>query len=268
MDNQVIYAAVSVGGIGAVLGAVLAYAAKVFYVAVDPKVEAIGQALPGVNCGACGYPGCSGYADAVVNGGAGVNLCAPGGADVGAKIAEIMGVSAIASEPMTAYCACQGTKENAKDKLEYYGPKSCSSAVYLSGGHKACDYGCMGFGDCAVSCSFDALYIDQNTGLPVVDKDKCTGCGACLKACPKGVMKLAPKSAAIILACNSRDKGKEVMDVCKVGCIGCKICSLPKTTPSGAIKMNGNLPVIDYVIEDDLQEPKTKCPKGCFIEYK
>lgn len=268
MDNQIIYAAVSVGGIGAVLGAVLAYAAKVFHVAVDPKAEQIVAALPGVNCGACGFAGCTGYADAIVNANAQVNMCAPGGHDVAAKIATIMGVTALVTEPMAAYCACQGTKENAKDKLEYYGPKSCSSAVFLSGGHKACDYGCLGFGDCVESCKFGALYIDQTTGLPVVDREKCTGCGACVKACPKGVMKLMPKSAKVILGCNSKDKGKEVMDVCKVGCIGCKICSLPKTTPSGAIKMNGNLPVIDYLIEDDLQEAKTKCPKGCFVEIK
>lgn len=267
MDTtQIIYAALSIGGIGAILGAVLAFSSKVFHVPVDPKVEKISEILPQANCGACGFPGCSSYAEACAANTTKLNLCAPGGDEVTKKIADILGLEAEASTPMVVVCACQGSKENAKDKFEYSGPKSCSSAVLLSGGHKVCDYGCLGFGDCVTACNFDAIYIDEVTGLPVVDDDKCTGCGACVSACPKDVMKLIPKDAPVYLACNSLAKGKEVMDACKVGCIGCKICSLPKTTPSKAIKMVGNLPVIDYNIEYSLEGAKYKCPKSCFIE--
>lgn len=263
--EQILMALVWVGGIGAAFGAILAYAAKVFAIAVDPKVEKIAGILPQANCGACGYPGCSGYANALVSSGAEINLCSPGGKAVVDQISVILGVEAKSSVAMVAYCACNGTKDNAKNRFEYYGPKSCSSAVFVSGGHKSCDYGCLGFGDCVEACLFGAMGMGEN-GLPFVDDTKCVGCGACVKACPKGVMKMMPKDAKVYLACNSKAKGKEVTDACVVGCIGCKICSLPKTTPSGAIKMNGDLPVVNYDIEDTLTGAKYKCPKGCFID--
>lgn len=265
MESQIITAFISVGLIGAVLGAVLAYASKVFHVPVDPKVKKILEVLPNANCGACGYPGCAGFAEAVVTSGADISLCAPGGQEVLEKIADIMGVEASSSKPMVAYCACNGTRENAADRFIYYGPQKCASAVFISGGHKACDYGCLGFGDCVEACNFDAMHMGKN-GLPVVDDEKCVGCGACVKACPKGVMKMMPKDAKVYLACNSKAKGKEVSDACKVGCIGCRICTLPKTTPSGAIKMEGDLPVINYEIDDDLKAAKFKCPKSCFVD--
>lgn len=265
--SQIIPAAVSIGGVGAVLGAVLAYASKVFYVKVDPKVTEINEILPQANCGACGYPGCTGYAEAVAALKAEVHLCTPGGQEVIDKIAAIMGVEATSAEPMVAYCACNGTKENAKDRFEYYGIKECSSATFISGGHKQCEYGCLGFGDCVDACNFDAIYIDEKTGLPVVIDDKCTGCRACVDACPKDIMKMMPKSADVYLACNSKAKGKEVMDACKVGCIGCKICALPKTTPTGSIKMEGDLPVVSYDNkEEDFSGARQKCPKVCFID--
>ncbi|MBN1967737.1 MAG: RnfABCDGE type electron transport complex subunit B [Candidatus Delongbacteria bacterium] len=266
MDSSIITATVSVGAIGAVLGAVLAYASKVFYVEVDPKITEISEILPQANCGACGYPGCSGYADAVASLKCDINLCTPGGQGVIDKIAKIMGVEASSADPMVAYAACNGTKENAKDRFEYYGVKNCSSAVYISGGHKQCEYGCLGFGDCVEACNFDAIYIDEKSGLPVVDDEKCTGCRACVDACPKGVMKLMPKGSSTFLACNSKAKGKEVSDACSVGCIGCKICSTPKVTPNGSIKMNGDLPEMNYKIEEDYTAVKYKCPKNCFID--
>jgi Na+-translocating ferredoxin:NAD+ oxidoreductase subunit B len=263
--SQIITAFASVGLIGGVLGAVLAYASKVFYVAVDPKVEKISEILPQANCGACGYPGCNGYSDAIVMKGAPVNLCSPGGQTVIDGIAAIMGVASTAGVPMVAYCACNGTKDNAKNRFEYYGPQVCSSAVFASGGHKACDYGCLGFGECVEACPFDAMGMGEN-GLPYVIDEKCVGCGACVRACPKGIMKMMPRGASVYLACSSKAKGKEVTDACSVGCIGCKICSLPKTTPSGAIKMDGDLPVVNYAIEDKLTGAKFKCPKSCFID--
>jgi Na+-translocating ferredoxin:NAD+ oxidoreductase RNF subunit RnfB len=265
MDSQILTAFISIGLIGAVLGAVLAYASKVFHVAVDPKVEKIAEILPQANCGACGFAGCNAYAEAVVEKGAQVTLCTPGGQDVIDQIASIMGVKAEAGVAMVAYCACNGTAENAVNRFEYYGPKSCSAAVFVSGGHKACDYGCLGFGDCVEACPFDAMHMSEN-GLPVVDDEKCVGCKACVKACPKGIMKMMPKGAEVYLACNSKAKGKEVSDACKVGCIGCKICTLPKTTPSGAIKMDGDLPVVNYEIKDSLTGAKFKCPKSCFTD--
>lgn len=263
--GQILPAVLSIGIIGAVLGAVLALASKAFHVAVDPKVDQINEILPQANCGGCGYPGCAAYAEAVAEGKCELNLCAPGGPELVPQIASIMGVEATVSEPMVAYAACAGGKSTGV-KFEYHGPKSCASAVFLSGGQKPCDYGCMGFGDCVDACKFDAIYIDPETELPVVDDEKCVGCEACVLACPKGVMKMMPKKSKVYIACNSQDKGKDVLDVCKVGCIACKICTTPKVTPSKAIKMDGNLPVIDFAVKDELQPAKYKCPKSCFID--
>ena len=265
MFSQILLGSVSIGGIGIVLGIVLAYASKTFYVPVDPKVEAVSEALPQANCGGCGYAGCGSYAEAICKENAAINLCAPGGPDVVDKIAGIMGMETDCAEPVVAYIACQGSSENAVNRFEYFGPESCSAAIFVSGGLKACDYGCLGYGDCVNACNFDALSLDETTGLPVVDRDLCVGCGACTRACPKGVVHMMPRSKNAYIACNSQGKGKAVSDICKAGCIGCKICSLPKTTPSKAVKMNGNLPVIDYSIEDDLKATAEKCPKKCFL---
>ena len=265
MFGEILISSISIGGIGLLLGLVLAYAAKTFYVPVDPKVEAINDVLPQGNCGACGYAGCGSYAEAICKKNIAINLCAPGGADVVVKIAEIMGVEASCADPMVAYIACQGSPDKAVDRFDYLGPASCSSAIFVSGGLKACGYGCMGYGDCVRVCQFDALSIDESTRLPLVDRDLCVACGACARVCPKGVVHIMPKSKNVYVACNSQDKGKSVSELCEAGCIGCKICSLPKTTPSKAVKMNGNLPVIDYSIEDTLIETSEKCPKQCFL---
>ena len=265
MFSQILIGGVSIGGIGIVLGIVLAYAAKTFHVPVDPKVEAVNDVLPQGNCGGCGYAGCGSYAEAVCKENADITLCAPGGADLVEKIADIMGVEASSTEPMAAYIACQGSPDKAVDRFEYLGPMTCSNAIFVSGGLKACNYGCLGYGDCVNACKFDALYLDETTRLPVVDKDLCVGCGACTKVCPRGVVSMMPKSKSAYIACNSQDKGKIVSSFCEAGCIGCKICSLPKTTPSKAVKMKGNLPFIDYSIEDALIETAEKCPKKCFL---
>jgi Na+-translocating ferredoxin:NAD+ oxidoreductase subunit B len=265
MFDQILISSVSIGGIGLILGLILAYASKTFYVPVDPKVEAVNDVLPQGNCGGCGYTGCGKYAEAICKENAPLNLCPPGGADVVEKIAGIMGMEASVAEPMVAYIACQGSPDKAVELFDYLGHETCSAAIFVSGGLKACSYGCMGYGDCVQACTFDALSIDKTTRLPVVDRDLCVACGACIKACPKGVVHLMPKSKNIYVACNSQDKGKAVSNICEAGCIGCKICSLPKTTPSGAVKINCNLPVIDYSIEDTLIETAEKCPTKCFL---
>jgi Na+-translocating ferredoxin:NAD+ oxidoreductase subunit B len=265
MISEILLGGLSIGGIGIVLGTVLAYAAKTFHVPVDPKVEAINDVLPQGNCGGCGYAGCGSYAEAICKDNVAINLCAPGGQAVIDGIANIMGVEASCAEPMVAYIGCQGSPDKAVDRFDYLGPTTCSNAIFVSGGLKACNYGCLGYGDCVNACMFGALYLDESTRLPVVDRDLCVGCEACTKACPKNVVSMMPKSKNVYVACNSRDKGKIVSEFCEAGCIACKICSLPKTTPSGAVKVKGNLPVIDYSIEDDLLITAEKCPKKCFL---
>lgn len=265
MEQLLLPAIISIAGLGAVFGGGLAFASRKFYVEIDPRVEKIIECLPNANCGACGKPGCSGFALALVNGECEVTDCLPGGQDTAQLIAGIMGVEAAVTEPMVAVVKCAGGNKEAKNKYRYFGVETCLAANMVGGGQKACQYGCLGFGDCVDVCSFDALRMGDN-GLPIVDDDKCTGCELCVKACTKGIMQMIPRSAQIYVACSSQDRGKEVKAVCEVGCNGCTLCANPKTSPSGSIKMDGFLPVVDYSIEENLVAAKHKCPTNSFID--
>ncbi len=255
----------ALGSLGLLFGITLAYAAKKFAVHVDPRVEQITDILPHANCGACGYPGCSAYAEAVVSGKAQPTLCTPGGQEVIENISTIMGISVgQTEEPKVAVVQCQGGLAEAKEKFVYDGIEDCRAAELVEGGHKACKYGCLGLGSCVRACPFDAMYMNDN-GLPVVIEDKCTACGICVTTCPRGVMALIPRSQKVFLACVSQDKGKAVKSICKVGCFACKMCALPKVTPSGSIEMEGNLPVIKKIHEDDLFTAFDRCPSKSYV---
>ena len=270
MDIVIVSSILSIGGLGLLFGAGLAYASKKFAVEIDPKIEKISEILPGANCGACGSPGCNGYAEAVVNSNAqiGIDLCTPGGADVSAQIASIMGLDAVsAKEPTIAVVQCQGDNEKSPKRLHYHGLTDCKAAELIMKGDKACEYGCLGMGTCVESCPFGAMIMGSN-GLPIVLENKCTGCGMCVSACPRNIMVVIPKSQKIYLGCVSQDKAKAVKSVCTVGCTGCSLCSKPKVTPSGAIEMDGNLPTIKDIKADDLTNAVEKCPSKSFIIRK
>jgi len=270
MDLVVISSILSLGGLGLLFGAGLAYASKKFAVEVDPKIEKIIQILPGANCGGCGYPGCAGYADAIVKSGGEVkiDLCSPGGSEVTKKIAGIMGIDAgEGAEPKVAVVLCQGDNEKAPKRFHYNGIKDCTAAQILMGGDKACVFGCLGLGTCVRACPFGAMVMSDK-GLPIVLEDKCTACGICVSACPRGIMKLIPVSQKIFVGCVSHDKAKDVKAVCSVGCIACALCSKPKVTPSGAIEMKDNLPVIINIKAEDLSVAVEKCPTSSFVVRK
>lgn len=241
--SGILLAALVVGGTGCIIGFFLGFAATKLYVEVDEKEEAVLAALPGNNCGGCGYPGCSGMAAAIAKGEAPVNGCPVGGAPVAEKISAIMGVDAGESVPKAAYVHCAGTTDRAKENYKYFGEMDCSMAASVpGGGAKACSYGCLGFGNCVKACNFDALHIVN--GIAWVDKEKCVGCGACTKACPRHLIDLVPVKQKIFVSCSSCDKGKAVMDACSVGCIACKKCE--KSCKFDAIHVEGNLAKIDY----------------------
>jgi len=263
LDIQIISSIITLGGLGLIFGGILAYASKIFHVAKDPRVEKINEILPQANCGGCGYPGCSNYAEAIVINGAPINLCSPGGEEVVLKIAEILGVEAETTEPMVAVVRCQGSRDVAKDKFHYEGIEDCNAAVLIQGGHKACVYGCLGFGSCVEACPFDAMIMQEN-GLPYVFEDKCTGCGNCVAACPKGIMELIPRSQKVYLGCVNKDSGKTVREVCSVGCIGCGLCAKPKITPSGKIVLKDNLPQVPSDWED-FETAVKRCPTKSFV---
>jgi Na+-translocating ferredoxin:NAD+ oxidoreductase subunit B len=264
MDPLFLSSIIALGGLGLLFGAGLAYASKKFAVFVDPKVEAILSALPGINCGACGRPGCAAYAEAVANGEEPPNKCSPGGEDVTKSLAHIMGVDAVALDPKVAVVQCQGGKAEAVEKYVYFGPQDCTAAGLIAGGHKGCSYGCLGLGSCVKACPFDAMTMNEN-GLPVVVEEKCTACNICVVTCPRGIMALIPRSQKVFLGCISQDKLKEVRSVCSVGCYSCKICVTPKVTPSSAIVMDGNLPVIKDTQSNELFTAAEKCPAASYV---
>ena len=241
--SPIIAAVLLLGVLGVVFGAILAFASTKLAVETDPRVGEILEALPGANCGACGYPGCSGLAEAIVTGAAPVGSCPVGKAPVAAKIAVIMGVEFDNNaKPKRAMLICQGGKAERVDRFYYMGIADCAAAGMLNGGPKVCEYGCLGLGNCVRACMFDALKINEN-GLPEVDPDRCTGCGACVKACPRGLMKLIDTDQQVIVLCKNHNKGAEVRKACKVGCIGCGLCA--KNCPEQAIALTQNLAEIN-----------------------
>jgi RnfABCDGE-type electron transport complex B subunit len=249
-------------------GSILGWANRAFYVEVDPRVSRIQDALPGANCSGCGYIGCGEYAEAVAGEEATVNLCAPGGAGCAQALADIMGVDVEPSWPYRAIVHCAARTSQRLGQTEYRGEQTCS-AVNLVAGHQGCTYGCLGLSDCVRSCEFDAIHVIE--GLAVIDYRKCTGCGACIDACPRHIISRVPFKASRILAvaCSNQDFGNDVRAVCTVGCIGCKACE----RVSDLLVMQGNLPVLDYDTYEPDEAPHAegldksieKCPMESLI---
>jgi len=233
--NEIILAAAIIGIMGIVFGIGLSYAAKVFHVKEDERIAQVRAALPGANCGACGYPGCDGLAAAIVEGKASGNACPASGDEFTEKLADILGIKTEKTERKTARVLCNGTCALSRTKYQYYGIEDCSAAAQIFGGHKSCKYGCLGNGTCARVCPFDAIAIVE--GVATILQDKCRACGLCIDACPKKLIELIPVSKNYSVLCRSKDKGPATKKSCDVGCIGCTKCV--KTCPVGAISMEG-----------------------------
>lgn len=247
--------------VGLILGLILGVSAKKFAVPVDARVTQICEALPGANCGGCGFTGCNAYAQAIVNG-APITKCAPGGASCAAKIAEIMGCEAQSMERQVAWVACGGTDSVAIHRANYMGITDCRSAsVTPGGGTKACQQGCLGFGTCVKVCNFGAISVRD--GIAVVDEERCTACKACINACPRALISLIPKAQTVRVACNNPDKGPGIKVICTAGCIGCTICA--KLSPDQAIVMDGNLPKIMNPLCEGCALSVTKCPTKALV---
>ncbi len=255
---EILLPVAAIGGMGLIFGALLAIAAKVFAVEKDERLPQILEALPGANCGGCGFAGCAAYADAICKGEAGVSCCPVGGNEAASKIAEIMGVEASNEERMVSFVACAGNPDVATNKYINDEEIDCHTAHRLSGGMKGCSFGCLGFGSCVSKCQFDAIRIEN--GVAVVDKEKCTNCGACIKECPRGVITRVPYDYKVAVVCNSKAPGKETRLVCQVGCLGCGICA--KNCPEEAIVMENNLAKIDASKCVGCGICAQKCPKG------
>lgn len=246
-----------IGGLGLFFGLVLAFAANIFAVRQDEKIDKIEEVLPGANCGACGYAGCSAYANAIVKDGAKVNCCSVGKDKVAEQIAEIMGVQAEKSAPKVAHVRCRGTCENTTAKYEYVGVRDCIAASKLAGGQKHCRNACLGMGTCIKVCPFDAISIVD--GVAVVDEELCVGCGTCSAICPHHVIEIIPKNVKTKVNCSNTEKGQSANRHCKASCIGCKMCE--RVCEFDAIHVEGNIASIDYMKCTACGKCAEKCPK-------
>lgn len=256
--SGIIIAALIVGGTGLFIGFFLGIAGEKFKVEIDPREEDIAGVLPGNNCGGCGYAGCAGLASAIVAGEAEIGACPVGGDPVAAKIGDIMGIEAGASVKKVAFVKCGGTCEKANDDYKYFGEQDCTMAGFVpGGGPKSCNYGCLGFGNCVKACPFDALHIID--GIAHVDIEACKACAKCIAACPKNLIEMVPYNSQQIVQCSSKDKGKDVMKACSVGCIGCKICE--KNCPADAVTVTDNIAHIDPEKCTGCGVCAEKCPK-------
>jgi RnfABCDGE-type electron transport complex B subunit len=250
--------------IAVLMSLILGWANVAFHVESDPKVEALQGVLPGANCGGCGFVGCQEYAQAVAEGRAALTLCGPGGGACTAKMAAIMGTEIHETWPFKAVMHCAAKKSQRLLQQPYYGEKTCAAANLVPG-VQGCTYGCLGFGDCFNVCDYGAITMVE--GLAVIDPVKCTGCKACVSACPRSIISMVPFKAreVLVVACSNKDKGPLVKEVCSIGCIGCSACAKPS---GGLISMVDNLPVLDYAKFDgssDLSASVGKCPRESLV---
>lgn len=238
--NLILIAVLIVSGIGLIIGLILAIASAVMAVPTDEKVEALTEALPGANCGACGYSGCPGYAKALADGTAKNGACAPGGKETAKVIAEILGEEAGEIVPKVAVVHCMGIFDNTQDKVHYQGISSCAAAV-IAGGKGECSYGCIGLGDCEAVCPYGAVSVCN--GVAKIEVSLCKACGLCVSACPKRLISIVPIKEQAVLRCSNCDKGAVAKKACKAACIGCKKCE--KVCEHGAVTVQNFKATVD-----------------------
>jgi len=261
--SEIIIPVLIIGGLGLLFGLLLAFASFVFEVKQDERIDKITEVLPGANCGACGYAGCSAYATAVVKDGAPVTACSVGKAAVASAIANIMGVESGGVLDRVAHVKCNGTCDNTVLKYDYVGVQDCAALAKLAGGQKHCRNACLGFGTCASVCQFGAITVKDN--VAVVDEEICTGCGACMGVCPRNVIELIERPAKVRINCSNVEAAKSANRHCKASCIGCKMCE--RVCESDAIHVKDNHAYIDYSKCTACGKCAEKCPKKV-IEVK
>ncbi len=257
----IIIALAALGGLTLLLATMLIVANKKLYVYEDPRIDQVEDMLPHANCGACGYPGCRPFAEALVSGNALPGKCTVSSEEGRVAIADFLGVSLGAEEKKVARLACAGGTNVAINRAQYQGLDSCRAAALVSGGGKGCFWGCLGHGDCEVVCDFDAITMNE-FGLPVVDLEKCTACGDCVEVCPKDLFSLQPISHQLWVACKNLEHGDAVLEECQVACTACGKCAMDG---GDLITMKHNLPVIDYSLNHRTKDPIQRCPTGAIV---
>jgi Na+-translocating ferredoxin:NAD+ oxidoreductase subunit B len=268
MTATLLYTIISLSMLGAVAAVVLYFVAQRFKVYEDPWIDLVEAELPAANCGGCGYAGCRNFAETLIKAETFDGLhCPVGGNETMARIAGLLGREAIARESRIAVLRCNGTCGHTPRINHWDGAHSCIIASSFYSGETGCSYGCHGFGDCVLVCSFDALHLDPVSGLPVVDDQKCTSCGACVKACPRQLFELRKRwkgDKKIYVACMNEDKGGVARKSCAVACIGCSKCF--KVCPHEAITMKNNLAFIDSDKCKLCRKCIPECPTASILE--
>lgn len=270
--NVILIAVVVLGVIGLSSALILFFASKKFAVHEDERIGQVQAVLPGANCGGCGFPGCAGFAGACVKaadaGSLEGLLCPVGGQPVMEQVAGILGMTAEASAPKVAVVRCNGTCENRPRIAQFDGAVSCKVQHMLGSGESACAYGCLGCGDCVAACQFGAIRLNPETGLPEVDEEKCTACGACAKACPRSIIEIrlkGLKNRRVVVLCMNKDKGAQTRKACQVGCIACQKCV--KVCKFEAITVDTNLAYIDAEKCKLCRKCEDECPQGAIHAF-
>ena len=257
----VLSAVCTLGGLTVVLSILLAFASRRLHVEEDPRMDAVVDMLPHTNCGACGFPGCRAFAEALVTGVAKPGKCTVSPESERERIARFLGVDVGAEEKRVARLACAGGVHVARSRAEYRGLGTCRAATLVGGGGKACAWGCLGLGDCEIACDFDAIRMNEFS-LPVVVEASCTACNVCVEVCPKDLFSLHPVSHRLWVACKNLEAGDEILEGCEVGCTACGRC---EADAPGYVSIENHLPVVDYQAPGITDEPIQRCPTGAIV---
>ena len=258
----ILIALAALGGLTLLLALMLILANRKLYVYEDPRIDRVEEMLPHANCGACGFPGCRPFAEALVEGKVLPGKCTVSSVEGREAIAHYLGVSAGGEEKQVARLACAGGTNVARNRAQYQGINTCRAASLISGGGKGCFWGCLGHGDCEAVCDFDAITMNQHS-LPVVDEDKCTACGDCVEICPKDLFSIQPVRNRLWVACKNLEAGEQVLEECEVGCTACGKCAMD--APGDLIEMIHNLPRVHYDKPGQSRNPIERCPTGAIV---
>ena len=258
----VLTAVLAIGGLTFLLASLLILANRKLYVAEDLRIDVVEEMMPHDNKAARAYSGDVSFAEALVAGVVAPGKCSVSNQQGREAIADYLGIAVGEQVRIVARLACAGGTNVARNRVNYSGEPSCLAASQVSGGGKACSWGCLGYGDCERACDFDAIHMNSH-GLPVVDAAKCTGCGDCVDICPKDLFSLHPEDHRLWVACKNLEHGDAVLAACEVACTACERCVVD--APGGLICMRDNLPVIDYTRPHATRVPIERCPTGAIV---